>query len=358
MFKAYKLIPVIVPILALAVTTGALVAQNDVIEWLDGKRTTKAKVTSFTAREIKFRAAGTNQTKPAHEVKSVVIETWREFLNRAGDDPAVLLGEARDQKDLFIAQAAYYRAAELHRQSNSLADMIGVLDELMKKSPTSAYAPELFRRKIQIYLSSKKPRLKDAAKVAESYGAACRQNAWSRAYEFDAELWQLRIKSMEKQANREAFITGLKGLIARANGAADNVAIDATGDLADAYRDQKNLKLARTTYNTLLGTAGVSVDTLARIYIGLGYIHLEDALAAGNEEAAKPSYKQAYTSFLKVYILAKGANNNLVAEGLYNAANACEKWNGLPSCRQMAGRLRGRLKFRVLYKDTYWAKKK
>lgn len=358
MYKASIFSPVTVAFLALAVSAGTLAAQRDVIEWLDGKLTKNAKVTAYTAREIKFRAGGTNQVRAAHEVKSVQIEAWRELLSRAGEDPEALVGEAQDQKDPFLAQAAYFRAAELYREAGATADMITVLDALLKTNPNSAYAPEYFRRKIQVYLSSPKPRTKDAAVAAEKYGAACRQNAWSKAYELDAELWQLRAKSLEKGASKGSFMTGLKALIARSTGVADTVASDASADLADSYRAQKNYKEARTTYEQLQETVGVGVDTLARIYLGLGYIHLEEALGAKDEASSKAAYHKAFRSFLRVYVNAKDANHNLVAEGLYNAANACEKWNGLATCRQMAGRLRGRLKFRVLYKDTYWAKKK
>ena len=55
---------------------------------------------------------------------------------------------------------------------------------------------------------------------------------------------------------------------------------------------------------------------------------------------------------------AKDANASLVAEGLYNAAKACEAWGELPSCKLMAGRLRGRLKLRKPYSATSWASKK
>ena len=358
MFKVSQLSPAVAPVLALVVSAGALVAQEDVIRWRDGKVTKGAKVTGYTAREIKFRAGGTNQVRAAHEVQSVQIGSWQELIGRAGDDPEALVGEAQAEKNVFVAQAGYFRAAELYRESGATADMITVLDALVKKIPTSAYAPEYFRRKIQVYLSAAKPRAKDAASAAEKYGAACRQNAWSKAYELDAELWQLRAASVGKDGDRDTFITGLKDLISRATGGADGVAADAKADLADAYRANKDYKDARAAYEGLQETSGVGVDTLARTYLGLGYIHLEEALSSSDEAASKASYHKAFVSFLKVYVNTKEASNVLVAEGLYNAANACEKWNGLPTCKQMAGRLRGRLKFRALYKDTYWAKKK
>ena len=358
MFKVSQLSSALVPVLAFAVFTSSLLAQNDVIQWRNGKQTAKAKVTAYTAREIKFRAGGKNQVRASHEVKSVQINACREFLARAGEDTEALIGEAQSQKNPFLAQSAYFRAAELYREAGADVDMITVLDALFKKIPTSAYAPEYFRRKIQIYLSAAKPRAKDAASAAEKYGAACRQNAWSKGYELDAELWILRAQSVAKKASKSVFITGLKDLIVRSTGAADAVATDAMADLANVYRRQKNYKEARATYKKLQETGSVRVDTLARVYLGLGYIHLEGAITAGDEAASKAAYHRAFRSFLQVYVNAKAANNNLVAESLYNAANACEKWNGLPSCKQMAGRLRGRLKFRALYKDTPWAKKR
>lgn len=358
MFKVSQLFSALVPVLALAVFASSLVAQNDVIQWRDGKQTAKAKVTAYTAREIKFRAGGKNQMRASHDVKSVQINAWRELLTRNGDDAEVLIGEGQSQKDPFLAQIAYFRAAELYREAGADVDMITVLDALFKKIPTSAYAPEYFRRKIQIYLSAAKPRAKDAASAAEKYGAACRQNGWSKGYELDAELWMLRAQSVAKKANKSAFIAGLKDLIVRSIGAADGVATDAMADLADSYRLQKSYKEARATYQKLQETGSVGVDTLARVYLGLGYIHLEGAITAGDEATSKAAYHLAFRSFLQVYVNAKAANNNLVAESLYNAANACEKWNGLPTCKQMAGRLRGRLKFRALYKDTPWAKKR
>ena len=83
---------------------------------------------------------------------------------------------------------------------------------------------------------------------------------------------------------------------------------------------------------------------------------MEKGLAGG--EAAKDHFHSAFINFLKVYLNCKEANATIVAEGLYNAAKACEQWGELPTCRQMAGRLRGRLKFRSPYKETYWAKRK
>ena len=342
-----------------ALMVGGAPAQNDVIEWRDGTTTRKAKVTEFTAAEIKFRVGGNNQTRGAHEARDLMVEKWQEALNRAGQDPKDRLGAAESEKDAFVAQALYHGAAEAFRVAADDNNMLECLRQLFEKYPRSGYAPEYFRRKVLFYMAKQPPRLKDAAAIAEKYGTACRLNAWNKAFELDAELWQKRAKAATKGANVDAFITELKDIVGRAGGVAEFVAISASADLADTYRKKKQYDEAATAYKSILEKKGVDGTTLARVYVGMGYIHLERALKETEAAKVKEEYHSAFVNFLKVYLNSrKTANAEIVGEGLYNAAKACEQWNGLPTCKRMAGLLRGKLKYNAPWKNTYWAKKK
>ena len=140
---------------------------------------------------------------------------------------------------------------------------------------------------------------------------------------------------------------------ARSRSSAAFVSQAATVDLADALRAKKQYKEARAEYEELRGQKGLDTDVRARMYLGLGYLSLEDAVGSGK----KSDLHDAYKSFLMVYLNAQEAHPEYVAEGLYQAAKACEQWNELPSCPRQAGLLRGRLKYRAPWKDTSWAKK-
>ena len=93
-------------------------------------------------------------------------------------------------------------------------------------------------------------------------------------------------------------------------------------ELADTYRKLQKYDEAKKEYTALQDMKGLSVDVRARMYLGLGYISLENAISAKKETARKDAYHEAYKNFLRVYLNAKGANAEFVAEGLYNAAKA------------------------------------
>ncbi|MCA8956145.1 MAG: hypothetical protein KDC87_08725 [Planctomycetes bacterium] len=356
-----KVLPYALPAVALLGVVQTLSAQKDVIEWMDGTVTRAAKVTAYDAKEIKFRASGSEQQRAAHEVKNLNVESWNEAFGKAGNKSESLIGEARAvvDKNPFLAQAVYKRAADILASDGSVSDALRVLEEIDQKLPTSAYAPDYHRRKIEYYLSRPKPALKDAASAAQKYLDAARTRSWSRAYELDAQLWEIRIKAAQPKASRDTYIGELKELVGKAQGTADGVAAAAQVHLADAYRAGKDYANAKKLYQTLADKKGLDGSTRARIYLGLGYLASEEAVVATKPEQVKESHHEAFKRFLQVFLNTREtANPELVGEGLYNAAKACEQWGGLPTCGQMAGRLRYRLKYRAPWKDTSWARKR
>ena len=342
----------VLPILVLAF---ALPAQKDTIELLDGTKIRGVKVISWTAKEIKFKTnsgSGT-ESRPAHEVRGATISRVQVILSRAGDDTEQLIGEA-DNDDPLIKQACFFKASQIFAAENTkegAQKMLSALSEIDTQLPDSAYAPAYHRTKIRYYLSQAKPQFNNAKIAAEKYGDASRTRSWSNAYVYDAEYWEKRIAGATGKVKMEDLITSLKEIKAKTTVEAPFVSHAASIDLADVYRNAKNYKVAEAEYEGLHDKKGLEPDVRARMYIGLGYIYLEKAVIS----KSKGDYHNAFKNFLKVYLNAKAAHPEYVAEGLYNAAKACEQWNELPTCKQMAGRLRGRLKLREPWRHTKWA---
>ena len=115
----------------------------------------------------------------------------REALGRYGNDTEGLIGEADTQKkDALVASSCLYTAAMLFYNARDISNMIAALEQIDTDFPESPYAPEYYRRKIKYYLSGAKPKVKDAAAIAQKYGDASRTRTWSAAYQLDAEFCQ------------------------------------------------------------------------------------------------------------------------------------------------------------------------
>jgi tetratricopeptide (TPR) repeat protein len=156
------------------------------------------------------------------------------------------------------------------------------------------------------------------------------------------------------KAQKEDIESKLKTVIGNTDGTAAFVFKEARVFLADFYRQSGDAAKAAKEYEGLLEQPGLSPDVLARIHLGLGYIAYEKGVTQKDKEA----FHQAYLSFLRVYVLAKDAHPEVVAEALYQGAQAAEAWGGMPTSKAEAARLRGRLRFRSPWKETSWGQKR
>ena len=340
----------ILPVLLLA---APLVAQKDMITLRDGTQINNVKVTAWTAKDIQFKGKSGSDLRLAHLVKDASIDKVRVVMNRAGTNPEVLVGAAdENKKDAIIAGACLHKAAMTFYEDGDIGKMMAALQRIDTDYPNSPYAPSYYTWKIKYYLATKKT--KDAAAIALKYGDASRTRPWSEAYSHDAELWEKVVNGVAGKLKGEAYATAMRETLAKSTGVAPFVAHRAAVELADAYRGGKKFAEAKKEYEKLQKLKGLGVNVRARMYLGLGHIDLEKA----DSSKKKEDYHDAFLNFLRVYLNAKDADPELVAEGLYHAAKSCEAWGELPSCREMAGRLRGRLRLREPYKSTSWAKKK
>jgi tetratricopeptide (TPR) repeat protein len=352
-------VAIVISLLPILATSAALSAQKDSITLTDGTTIRNVKVLSWNAKEIKFKTRKGNDSRPSYLVVDARVQKIQEALLRAGTDPGVLITEAETHKaDALIASYALYKAAMGYLESNETSTMISALQKIDTDYPDSPFAPAYYQWKIKYYLTKKKPDHKSAATTAVKYGDASRTRTWSAAYQLDSEYWGRLIEGVSGKVQAPMFINNMKNLMGKADSVAPFVAHAAAADLADAYRKGKKYEEAKAEYEKLQEKKGLNADVRARMYLGLGYISLEAAIAGKDEAEKKSDYHEAYKNFLRVFLNAKSANADLVAEGLYNAAKACEQWNELPTCRVMAGKLRGRLKFHKPYKFTSWASKK
>lgn len=349
---SYSLVPV--SLLALWASAGFSLAQDTVV-LRDGTIIPDAAITSWTAKEIEFREGRVSKTRPAHEVDlaGTMLEKLQVDLSRAGSDTAALVGLSEAKKDdHLVASAALYNAALIFLAAGDSGSWVSALETLHEQHPNSPYAPEYFRILVRYYLAGLKPRATDAAAVAERYAKSARENGWSIGYERDAEYWALRASSLTGTPDVPKYIDGLKKLCTRSEKAAPFVWQAATVNLGDAYRSTQRLEDAEAEYLKLLDE-GLGADVRAQLFLGLGYLNVEYAKTKGGGDT--DYLHEAIRNYLKVYLSAKDADPEFVAEALYNAAKTLEEWNKIPDSVAMAGLLRGRLKRRAPWKDTSWA---
>ena len=339
----------------LLAVTGALAAQKDVITWDDGTQT-KCEIVRFDSKNIEYKVRGRRQTAVAHKVRSVQIhKLLTDVYNRAitPEDFLTVADEQFKAKKELAGAWGYMRAAELFEAADSFNSAATALAQLDEKVPNSPWTHRLFTVKFRYYISNKK-RLKNAQTVAEKYESEAIKRNWARGYEHQAKFFMLIAEAAGGKMAKDTVETKLKQIMSDTDGTAGFVFKEAKVFLAEFYRQTKDYAKAVKEYDDILELSGVRADLLGRVYLGLGYIHYEKGVVDQDKEA----FHQAYLSFLRVYILAKEAHPEVVAEGLFHAAQAVESWGGLPTSKFEAARLRGRLRLRSPWKETSWAKKK
>ena len=271
--------------------------------------------------------------------------------------PAIkFLTQADEQlkaKKPAAAAFCYREAFKIFRDTGDVVSAMSALSELNKKLPNSPWTPLYFSARIEYYLGNKK--WKDARKVAEQYEIESVKRNWARGYEHEAKFFTVITNILSGKLNKSAAVPAIETVLGDTGGGVTEFVFNrAQVFLADFHRTTKDFKKAGKIYNELTERTGVTPNVLGRAYLGLGYIHYEKGVV----EKDKAAFYKAYMSFLRVYILARDANNETVAEGMFRAAEAVEQWGGMPTSRWEASRLRGRLRNRERWKHTSWAKKK
>ncbi|MHC4078547.1 MAG: tetratricopeptide repeat protein [Planctomycetota bacterium] len=336
--------------------TGTLAAQtDDVITWHDGTKT-KCEVVSFDAKHIQYKVKGQRQTAEAHKVMDVRIKKLVEDVYNRAVTPEDFLTAADEQftaKKTLAGAWGYMKAAELFEAEGKFNSADTALGQLDTKVPNSPWTYRHFELRFRYFVGNKK-RLREAMSVAEKYESAAIKRNWSRGFEHQAKFFMVVAEAASGKLTKEVIETKLKRVLGDTDGTAGFVFKEARVFLADFYRKNKEYAKAIKDYEAILDQPGVDPNVLSRAYLGLGYIHYDKGVANKDKEA----FHQAYLAFLRVYVLARDADPELVAEALYNAAQAVESWGGLPTAKAEAARLRGRLRLRSPWKETSWAKKR
>ena len=342
---------------AATTTTGTATAQ-DKITWVDGTVTTDAKVTGFNLREVKFNAKGSPQSKPADQVYRLNVKQVEDTYKRAiaatpADSPGMFATQARSliKKEPFLAQFGFVEAARQMMSDNQPKEAFGLLEEMAKELPDSGFLPELYRTKLDYYLSLGKEGAQNAAKVAKDYITAVNTQGFPEGALHEAEFYQVMVDAVSGQLNPAEMERRLNGVLAKTEGTFPNVANRARLALADALRAQKKTEQAQRYYTDLLDKGTLSKSLLAQAWMGLGYINLEQGDASNKEP-----FKQAFLNFLHVYLDTPEAPDEVVAEALFNGKVAAEKWGGLDS-GMMSKRLEIILKRNPRFAETAWAKR-
>jgi len=342
------------PCLLLALT-GAIVAQDDVITWDDGTKT-KCDIVRFDSKTIEYKIKRQRKTDPAHKVSSIRVKKLVEDVyNRASapEDYLATVDEQLKAKNKLAAAYGYWKAAELFLIDGKFNSGITALAELNKNVPDSPWAHKHFEERFRYFISDKK-KLKAAMSVAEKYESEAIKRNWSRGFEHQAKFFMAVAEAASGKAAKEAIESKLRTIMGDTDGTAGFVFKEARVFLADFYRQNKEYAKAAKEYEGILDQPGLTPSVLGRVHLGLGYIQYEKGLTGKDKEA----FHKAYLSFLKVYVLAKDGPPELVAEALYQGAQAADAWGGLPSSKAEAARLRGRLRLRSPWKETSWGQKR
>jgi tetratricopeptide (TPR) repeat protein len=335
--------------------TGSLAAQDDVIIWDDGTKT-KCEIIRFDAKTIEFKVKNQKQTEPAHKVAEIRIKKLVEDVYNRATTPEEYVSVADEQlkaKNELAAAWGYWKAAQLCLDEGKVNSAVTTLGELDKKLPNSPWSPKYYEELFRHFADDPK-KAERAMRIAEQYeGEAIKRN-WSRGYEHQAKFFMTVAQAASGKTGKDVIESKIKTTIGDTDGTAGFVFKEARVFLGDFYRENKDYAKAIKEYESLLDQPGLPPNVIARVHLGLGYIQYEKGVTDKN----KDGFHQAYLSFLRVYVLAKDADPELVAQALYQAAQAVDAWGGIPTAKAEAARLRGRLRLRSPWKETSWGKKR
>lgn len=348
----------VLAVTALAVAALSPLAAQDVIEWTDGTKTDRAKVTDFTTLEIKWTAGG-SEKKSSDLVRSLTVAKAREMFKRgysARDQKAaecadLFIGVAKEEagKNPFLAQFGYWEAAAFLFENGKEDEGIPILDELIAKLPDSGFVPRAFVLKLEYYLATGKA--KSADKVAKDYNSMAVTKGFPEAYVRESELYQVLAQAAGGALKGSELRSQLEVIVTRTEASVPVLAARARVYVANSLRQEGKLDEAAALYTKITEQKALDKPTLAMAMLGTGHIHLARA-----SEANKEGYRDALMAFLHVYVDTQDAAADVVAEALYYGAEAAKKWGGTDS-NLIAARLRGNLRNDSRFNGTEWAKK-
>jgi len=336
----------------------ALAAQ-DVITWADGTTTDRCRVDEFTVIEVKWKTGSGSDKRSSDQVVDLKVEKVIDHYkrgfdakrNRTEDTPDLFLGVARQDlaKAPFMAQFGLWEAGKFLLETGKTAEAMATFDELIQKLPDSGFVPRVYALKLDYYLATGKT--KSADKVAKDYKETALTKGYPQGYQHEANFYGIMADAVAGTLKSDDLRRQLENLITVTDGPFPMVANRCRLQVANSLRQEGKADEAMAGYERIAKAKVVDTTTLAGAMLGIGYLQM----AKGNETEKEP-YREAMLSFLHVYIDTAEAAPEVVAEALFNAAQAAVKWGGTDH-RTIAGRLNYMLRSDSRYSDTEWAKK-
>ncbi len=342
---------------ALLLAASSSLFAQDVITWVDGTTTDRARVSDFNVIEIKWLGGGSSDKRSSDQVLDLSVAKVQETFKRgyaakdqnAADTADMFLGVAREEmtKTPFLAQFGLWEAGKFLMEVGKEAEAFPIFDELMTKLPDSGFVPRAMAMKLDYYFATGK--VKNAAKLAKDYRELATTKGFPIGYVNEADFYVVMsgaggIKPAELRGQ-------LENLMARTESSSPMVANRCRLQVANSWRLEGKIEEAQALYTRLAQAKIIDTSTLAGAMLGTGHLYLAKA-SGGDKEA----YREAMLAFLHVYIDTPGASPDIIAEALYHGADAATKWGGNDH-RLVAGRLRYMLRSDSRFNDTEWAKK-
>lgn len=344
-------------VLVVGALTAPLAAQ-DVIEWIDGTKTERVRVSDFNTLEIKWSSSGSDK-KPSDQVRELTVQKAREKFARgyaardqkAGETAELFLGVAREEltKTPFLAQFGFWEAGRFLFDNGKEDEGIPIFDELITKLPDSGFVPRAYAMKIEYYLGSNKA--KSADKVAKDYNSTALTKGYPDGYVRESELYMILAQAAGGALKAGELRSQLEVLVTRTESSYPTICSRARVYVANSLRQEGKLDEAMQLYSKITEQKALDKATLALAMLGTGHIHLARAT-----ESNKEGYREALMAFLHVYVDAQDAGQDVVAEALFFGAEAAKKWGGVDS-NLIAARLRGNLRNDARFNGSEWAKK-
>lgn len=329
---------------------------QDSITWVDGTKLNNTRVQSFSLKEIKFVGKSGVESKPAEQVASIRRAKSREEF-KAGygnNNPTDFVTAAKKiaKSNPEIAQDGYIEAARLllsTGKEDDAKEAFAVLSELAEVVPTTGYMADVYRLRIDYYLSGSADEAKNAFTAAENYEKQATTQAWPDHYLNDAAYYKVIAKAAGGKTAPAALLTDLKGLLVKSE-ATPLVANKINAQIGHCLLKDKKLDDAKKIFESLIDKAGVERQTLGMALLGLGHVFLE----MGDPTKLDP-YRHALLTFLKVWAETPEAGNEIVAEALYFAAEAARK-SQEKDAGTIVGRLESMLRNNADYRDTRYGR--
>jgi hypothetical protein len=336
----------------LALACAAPVATQDRIVLVNGDVIENAKIQSFDIMQLKYTARGTTDAVSTDRVAKLDLEKFADVYKRgeASKDPQLYWHTARDRaqaKDEVMAQLGFVKAANLFLDNGNERDAFAALEEMQAQFPSGGLLPEVYRLKMETYLSKGPDKARDAAIVANKYLTDASTGAWPQGFLHEGEFFKILADGAAGGADPKVFQSRLRDLLGKVQGAFPMLANRMSVQLAHSLRTHGDPEDARKIYEDLAGKENADANTRAGAYLGLGHVALAKAGSSDRDLA-----RQALLDFLRVRLETRDAWPVLQAEALYHAMLAAEKWQGEDWKYIVA-----RCKFIVLneYPSTEWA---